>query len=197
MLSLLAEGLESIRLPCTFALLLPGVGAVLGGRQRAAWVVAGLLMGTGVVAWMRFAGWWFGDLSWWHFILMAAVVAGSAVAVHRSDHGAVAAGAGLLIGGVSSWLWLPCVGSALAEVINGSIRSPWSHLAGTFAYAVGVLVPLIFVAALPHLSERIEHLRDKDATAIVGLSLSLVVALAIAVGWYDDLAVELSRRSSF
>ena len=193
----LLEGIEAVRLPCTFALLLPALGLALAAGSRAPGAVASFIVGAGGLAWARAAGHW-SIAADGLATLAAALVLGAAVATvmwRRAGSGLVlpAAAAG---GATIGWIWRPCVGNHLAAVLNDAPTAPVRTLALTIVYIGGACLIAVIVAALPVTFPNLARWRDHRVTTAVGGVAVLVVAVLIAVGLYDDLVAELLRRSS-
>jgi cytochrome c biogenesis protein CcdA len=196
-ISLLIEGIESLRLPCSWVLLIPGIAITVFGRRRTPLVVATFALAAMVVAWLRFAGWWFAVPSGAVQILLGFAIIVSAGVAWRLDRGAFDIIAAAIAGIAAAWTWIPCVGPHLGEVLNGSRMDPFEHIGGTIAFLAGQFLPFILVAAVgvaaPGLQQRSEH----RAVIAGGAVLLALVGLLFVTRLFDDIASELARRSTF
>ncbi|MDW3177228.1 MAG: hypothetical protein R8J94_07580 [Acidimicrobiia bacterium] len=191
------EGIESLRLPCSWVLLIPGIAVLVFGRRRTPLVVAAFIAAAILVAWLRFAGWWFSTPQGGvQVVLGVAIVAGAGLA-WRKDTGIYDAAVATIAGLAAAWTWIPCVGPELGEILNGSRTEPFQHIGGTVAFLLGQFLPFILIAAIgvvwPQLTRRLEH---RGIVAVGALLLMLVGVLFITT-LFDDLASELARRSTF
>lgn len=191
-----AEGIESLKLACSLVLLIPALGIALFGRRRSLLVPVWIAV-VAVVSWTRFVGWWpFDSSGFWHVIAGMILVGVVALAWRRDDAPSDLA-ATALAATIAAWTWVPCVGEHLGEILNNARRNPWEELLPTFAYIVGLFVPLVVIAAFagawPAAADRMDH-RYVRAT---GLGIVFVVGALVSVTLFDDLAGELARRSSF
>ena len=197
MISLLIEGIESLRLPCSWVLLIPGIAITVFGRRRTPLVVATFSVAAMVVAWLRFAGWWFAVPSGAVQILLGFAIIVSAGVAWRLDRGAFDVLAAAIAGIAAAWTWIPCVGPHLGEVLNGSRMDPFEHIGGTVAFLAGQFLPFILIAALgvtaPGLQQRSEH----RAVIAGGAVLLALVGLLFVTTLFDDISSELARRSTF
>jgi hypothetical protein len=193
---LLAEGVESIKLACSLVLLIPALGIALLGRRRV-WLVPAWIATVAVVAWVRFSGWWTALPSGvWHVLAGAVLVAAAGLAWKR-DELATDLAATVGVAFVATWTWVPCVGRGLGDVLNAARFEPWSQLAPTVVYFVGLFVPLIVLTALDVAWPRIGDVIDLPRVRDAGLVVITIVGGLVAVTLFDDLAGELARRSSF
>lgn len=106
MIPALTEGIASVALPCSLALLIPGVAALMAGKS-AGWVGLGFMPSVVIAMWVRAVtglglagGWWIGA-----GLLLAAAF----LAVWARPHALVQIGAGGLIAMVAVSTWEPCV----------------------------------------------------------------------------------------
>ncbi len=190
MLDLMAEGFGAIRLACTLAVLVPGIGATLVSRNRAWQAVVAFTLGAGLIGWARFADLWFAPPSAMLLVVLGLAVAGTLALAWNDTRFAPLTGA--TAGIVAGWMWVPCVGEHLAVPLNEAA----TNRAGTFgplmAYLVGVSIPLIVAAVLPYAVPWFKQWRDHEAAAKVGIVVGGIVALAIAAGFYGDIIVALA-----
>ena len=105
-------------------------------------------------------------------------------------------GAGVVGGAIAGWMWEPCVGAELADVINRASTDGPSTLALMVVYASGALLPALMLAALPAAVPRVRPVVDHAAVRGVGLLFGAGYALTVAIGRYDDVVGELVRRST-
>lgn len=196
MIKLLLEGIESLRLPCSWVLLIPGIAVTLYGRRRTPLVISVFIAAAMLVAWLRFGGWWFEVPRGGVQIVLGLVIFASAIVAWRADRGATDVLAAGVAGMAAAWAWIPCVGPHLGELLNGSRTAPFSHIGGTIAFLAGQFLPFILLAAvgvlLPTASERLEH---RSIIAVGAIALA-IVGLLFATTIFDDLASELARRSN-
>lgn len=197
MIDLLLEGIESLRLPCSWVLLIPGIAITVFGRRRTSLVVASFALAAIGVAWLRFAGWWFAVPNSAVQIAIGLAIITSAAVAWRMDTGLYDGLVAAIAGVAAAWTWIPCVGPHLGDVINGSRDEPLGHIAGTAAFLIGQFLPFILVAALgvvaPGLGQRLEH----RAIVTAGAALLMIVGLLFLTTLFDDIASELARRSTF
>lgn len=197
MIDLLIEGIDSLRLPCSWVLLIPGVAITVFGRRRTSLVVVSFTAAAALVAWLRFAGWWFAVPSGIQQVALGIAIIVSAAIAWRADTGLSDGLVAAIVGIAAAWTWIPCVGPHLGDVINGSRDEPFEHIAGTGAFFLGQFLPFILIAALgvaaPQVGERLEH----RTVITVGAAMLGIVGLLFVTTLFDDIASELARRSTF
>lgn len=197
MIATLVEGIESLRLPCSWVLLIPGIATVVFGRRRTPLVVAGFAAAAMLVAWLRFAGWWFATPHGLTQVLLGLAIIGAAVIAWRADTAITDVTVAGVAGLAAVWTWIPCVGPELGEILNGSRDEPFQHIGGTVAFLAGQFLPFILLAAIgvvwPTLHKRLDH----RAVIGVGTTLLVIVGLLFVTTLFDDIASELARRSTF
>lgn len=200
-MGLIAEGLRSVLLPCSLAVLVPGLLVVLASGRAAVGAVAGYSAGLLVMAWIRFGG-HFGLEYRTPALVVAAVILLAGVGLVRAkaggdpSRGTVPAGAAA-VGGVAAWLWRPCVGLRLGSVLSGIRTDLWGNLVPLALFVVGLMVPLVVLAALPVAWPKLGAVRDSVVTGRAGVAGTVVLAGALAIGVYDDVVVFLFRVSTF
>lgn len=195
---LLTEGIESLRLPCTWVLLIPGAAVMLFGRRRTPLVVSSFIAVALGVVWLRWSGWWFEVPSGFIQIGIGLVIMAGAAVAWKFDRGLTDGLSAGITGGAAAWAWIPCVGNDLAGLLNSDWDTTGEKIANfvpTAAFMLGQFLPFILVAAagvlVPQLAERLEHRGVVTAGAIlVGL-----IGFAFVTQQFDDLASELARRS--
>lgn len=192
------EGVESILLACSLVVVVPILLVALAAKSGRVWTVAGAVVGTSTMMWARAARLWEldpdGRLRW---LIAGAIIATFAGSFRADNAGAaVRFGFGIAAGLIAAWLWQPCVGEHFAEVLNRAETAPLGSLVKMHAYVIGLLLPTIAVAALPHAvpaaSRPLRHRYLRRAS----LAVALAYAAAVALGWYTDLVGELFRVSS-
>jgi cytochrome c biogenesis protein CcdA len=194
---LLFEGVESLRLPCSWVLLIPALAMTVFGRRRTPLVIVVFAAAAMLVAWLRFAGWWFEVPRGAVQIALGFVIMSGAALAWKSDEGLVDAGVAGIAGMSAVWAWTPCVGPHLADVLNNARRDPFDQIGGTIAFIFGLLLPFVLIAAagvlLPRLQEKLEH----RSIVTTGAILLGGVGLLFSTTLYDDLASALFRISEF
>lgn len=200
MIDLLFEGFRSTALPCTAALVVPGLVALLASRRSAAWALLGYVVVTGVGAWARFAG--FGPAELTGVAVLGGaifVLAGTLLSWTRETADEPWRGAlgGALIGLTAAWSWQPCVGQQLGNVLTDLGARPAANLVPMVVYIAGTSLMLVVLAALPIAVPALDRIRDHRATRHVGLGLGICLTLLLAVGVYDDLVDQLLRISTW
>ncbi len=197
MINALLEGIESLRLPCSWVLLIPATAITLFGRRRSALVVSVFVVVATLIAWVRFAGWWFETPSGAIQIALGVGIMATAAIAWKFDRGLTDVFAAAVAGIVSVWAWIPCVGPELAEILNNSRREPLSQLGGTIGFFLGLLMPFILFAAVGVLFPKLEDKLDNRFAIGIGAALFGLVGLLFATTLYDDLASALFRISEF
>ena len=116
------EGVGSIGVACTLAALVPGVALVLVARKARLTVALFYLLGATLLTWARAAGHWNVELSGAAVFVAAALAAGAFVLAHRATRAVSlsATGSGVVAGALAGWLWRPCVGPKLGEILNNT-----------------------------------------------------------------------------
>lgn len=198
MIPALLEGVRSVVLPCTIALILPGIVVVLAGVGRAVTVGSAYLVSTAVVIWLRSVGWFVWDPMGAGALVAAALVLAGVIALwwgaREGDDPvrmAVAATGSAVTGLVAATIWLPCVGPELGDLLSRARAEPWSVALPLMAFVVGALVPVIAAVAVVGLVGPQRNAR----LAPVGLVLGVSLAVLIALGRHDDVAATLYRWS--
>ena len=197
MLDQLAEGIESIRLPCSWILLFGGAALSVYARRRTP-IVLGAFAATAIVlAWVRFSGWWFAAPSGAVQVAVGVALIAATVAAWKLDTAAADGVLGATVGLVTVWSWLPCVGPELGEILNSAPSEPWRHLGGTIAFVAGLLLPFVLLTAAQVASPRLAEQLDRNWLAGAGALMLLALGVLYAGAWSDDLTSELFRASSF
>lgn len=192
--SLLAEGFESALIACSLIILIPGAAVGLTARAAAIPALAAYAIGVLALAWLRFSerG---GDHSPLIVaaVLMVATVLLLVPLISRLDLAALPAG--LLAGGATAELWVPCGGPELGLLLQELPGRGLSGLGWMALYLVGTLSPLAVLAALHHLTPDWILERLEPIWAIAGGLLLALLAVATAVGLHDDIVDRLVRWS--
>lgn len=195
MSSAFVEGVQSIALPCSLMLIVPvlAVALAVGGRPIIATSTA---VGGAVAAmWLRAAGLVPATLATAGPVGLSLLMLGIMVLWLRRG-AAVGTGVaflGLGPGLLAGWIWRPCVGTALGEVLGRAAeRSPGSVI-GLAVYALGVLLPVLALALA-----RVAVGRDLQPRplAISGAVLGGATAALVVSGLDDRVIGWLVRWSS-
>lgn len=196
-MAILVEGLAAIALPCSLALLAPGVVVALLARDHT--VVAAFVGGVAVTIWWGATGRPIPSMEGWTAVASGAVlgVALTVLAIPNLDcspneaaGGRAAQGwAGATVGTVAALLWQPCVGSALGSALTIAPEQPAATLLPLFLYVVAVASPLWVGVAIARRT-------PKRVWMLGGGAAGLALTAAVTVGRYDDLAGWLLRLSA-
>lgn len=197
MFSLLLEGVESLRLPCSWVLLIPGIAITTFGRRRTPLVVAVFAITAMVVAWLRFAGWWFAVPHGATQVLIGVAILTSAALAWTMDRASTDSAAAAVTGLAAASTWIPCVGPHLGEVLNEARSQPFGNIGGTVAFLTGQFLPLVLVASLGVLAPGFRSRLEDRRVIAVGAGLLALVGLLFVTTLFDDIASELARRSTF
>ena len=189
------EGVGSIGVACTLAALVPGVALVLVARKARLTVAVFYLLGATLLTWARAAGHWNVELSGAAVFVAAALAAGAFVLAHRAKRAVSlsATGSGVVAGALAGWLWRPCVGPKLGEILNNTDTDGARTLGLMLVYMAGALLPALLLAVLPHAVPSAKRFLDRLPVAILGGAVGAAYAITLAAGRYDDLIGELYR----
>ena len=194
MIDLLLEGFESALLPCSLILLLPGAAAVIAARQESSPAVIGFVAGALAMGWLRFSNRIEDPPSRGVALAFAAAAVLLLVPlVRRLD--VVSAAGGLLAGLASAALWIPCVGEHFGTLLGELPDRGASGLALFAVYLVGVLAPLVLLAAAFHLIPAPLFLPIRPFMMAIGGTVLGLLAIATAMGLDDDLVSQLVEWS--
>ena len=192
------EGLRVVTWACTLTLLVPGLALMLVARRCRATVAGYYVVGAAFLGWAQAAGHW-----WVAARGMAVVIAGFvaaatyAAAWKASGHSSpFATGAGLVGGALAGWMWRPCVGERLGDILNDAAGNGARSLGLLFVYLTGALLPVILLAVAAYALPVIGRALDWTPLAIIGAVIGVAYAITLATGQYDDLIGELYRISS-
>ncbi len=192
--SLLAEGFESALLACSLILLVPGAAVGLTARAAAIPAMASFSVGVLGLSWVRFAdrGGGYSPLLIAAALMLATILL-LVPFISRADLAAIPAG--LLAGGAAAELWRPCVGAEYGQLLNELPERGYSGLGLQAVYLLGVLSPLVVLAAAHHLvPDWVLEKLEPIWAVVAGTGLALL-ALATAVGLHDDLVSKLFEWS--
>lgn len=188
---LVAEGFESALVACSLILLLPGAAVGLTARAAAVPALAAYSVGVLSLAWLRFS-----ERGGDHptLLLAAALLLGTIVLlvpmISRLDLAAIPAG--LVIGGATAELWLPCGGPQLALLLDELPARDASGLGWLALYLAGTLAPLAVLAAIHHLTPDPILERLEPVWAVAGGTLLALLAVTTAAGFSDELVGRLA-----
>ena len=193
--NLLLEGFESALLPCSFVLLVPGAAAALASRQESTSAFIGFFIGVSAVAFWRFSG-RIGDISNLAIALALGVaVVLLAIPIVRRLNVVTGAG-GLLVGAAAGALWEPCVSLHFGDLLNElPTRNPMIGVVLLVVYVVGVIAPLIALAAVLYLVPDPALILARPVMLVVGCGTLALVALGTAAGFSDEIIGRLVEMS--
>ena len=192
------EGVGSIGVACTLAALVPAVALVLVARKARLTVALFYLLGVTLLTWARAAGHWDVELSGAAVYVAAVLVAGVFVLAYRAERpvSLPAAGSGVVAGALAGWLWRPCVGPKLGEILNSTDTEAARTLGLMLVYMAGALLPAVLLAVLPHALPATKRVLDRLPAVAVGGAVGAAYAVTLATGRYDDLIGELYRMAT-
>ena len=194
----LLEGIDASAQPCTLAVVLPAIAAVLAAGRLALAAWFGFVAGCSLLFWARAGGYWDIDRIGWIQWPIAVVVLVAFGAVMRRYWGAIdmTFGGAVVVGLFAGWLWRPCVGERLGDILNNASTDGARTLGLTVVYVVGVTLLALGVALLPSVVPRLVPIVEHVAWRGVAAVFAVAYAALIAVGEYDDLVAELLQRST-
>ena len=189
------EGVGSIGVACTLAALVPGVALVLVARKARLTVALSYALGATLLTWARAAGHWQVELSGAAVFLAAVLAAGAFVLGYRAKRPASlsATGSGVVAGALAGWLWRPCVGPKLGDILNNADTEGARTLGLMLVYMLGALLPALLVAVVPHALPATKRVLDRLPFVVAGGAVGAAYAITLAAGRYDDLIGELYR----
>ena len=194
-MSTFLEGVGSIGVACTLATLVPGVALVLVARKARLTVALFYALGATLLTWARAAGHWDVELSGAAVFVAAALAAGAFVLAYRAKRAVSlsATGSGAVAGALAGWLWRPCVGPKLGEILNNADTEGAGTLGLMLVYMLGALLPALLLAVLPHAVPSTKRFLDRLPLVVLGGAVGAAYAITLAAGRYDDLIGELYR----
>ena len=189
------EGVGAIGVACTLVMLVPAVALVLVARKARLAVALLYALGAALLTWARAAGHWDVELTGAAVPVAAVLVAGAFVLAFRAKGPASlsAAGAGVVAGALAGWLWRPCVGPKLGDILNTVDTEAARTLGMMLVYMLGALLPALLLAVLPHALPGTKRHLDHLLVAALGGAIGAAYAVTLAAGRYDDLVGELYR----
>ncbi|MXW60450.1 MAG: hypothetical protein F4003_01540 [Acidimicrobiaceae bacterium] len=191
------EGVEAITQACTLALLLPGLAMVLVARRGRLTLAVCYTVFAAVLMWAQAAQHWSFVSRGTIVVPLGVLVAATFVAARsaqRADQRRLIA-AGVVGGALAGWMWLPCVGTQLGDILNNATTQGPRTLVLMIVYTIGALLPVLLIALLSHALPASEKFLNHRAVAVVGLGFGALYAITVAIGRYDDLVGELYRIS--
>lgn len=197
MVGQIAEGIESIRLPCSWVLMFAAAAVAIYARRRSWIAIGAFALAAVVVAWLRFSSWWIEAPSGATQVLSGIAIIAATVNAWKRNSPSSDAVLGSVVGTVAVWSWLPCVGPELADILNDAPSRPFANLAGTIAFLVGLLLPILLVAAADIAIPAMQRALDKPWIAGFGALLLISFGVLFAGAWSDELSSQLLSRSSF
>ena len=194
-MSTFLEGVGSIGVACTLATLVPGMALVLVARKARLTVALFYALGATLLTWARAAGHWDVELSGAAVFVAAALAAGAFVLAYRAKRAVSlsATGSGAVAGALAGWLWRPCVGPKLGEILNNADTEGARTLGLMLVYMLGALLPALLLAVLPHAVPSTKRFLDRLPLVVLGGAVGAAYAITLAAGRYDDLIGELYR----
>ena len=192
------EGVGAITQACTLVVLLPGLAMVLVARRGRLTLALGYTVFAAVLMWSQAAQHWSIVSRGWIVIPLGALVAATFVAARsaeRADQRRLI-GAGVIGGALAGWMWLPCVGTQLGDILNNATTDGVRTLALMVVYTVGALLPVLLLALLSHALPASESILNHRSVGVIGMGFGALYAITVAIGRYDDLVGELYRISS-
>lgn len=194
-MSTFLEGVGSIGVACTLAALVPAAALVLVARKARLTVALLYTLGAALLTWARAAGHWNVELTGVATWAAALLAAGAFVLAWRAERPASlpATGSGAMAGALAGWLWRPCVGPRLGDILNNVDTDGARTLGLMLVYMAGALLPTLLLAVLPHAFPATKRLLDRLGVAVAGAAVGAAYAVTLATGLYDDLIGELYR----
>ncbi len=194
----LIEGIDASVQPCTLAVVLPAVATVFASGRRALVGWLGFVLGCSILFWARAAGYWDVSRSGVMQLVVAALAVAAFGAVYLRRRGDIdlTFGGAVVAGGLAGWLWRPCVGERLGDILNNASDEGVRTLSLTPLYVTGVTIVGLGLALVPRVWPRVLPVVERRGLRLVGLYFAVAYAALIAAGRYDDLVAELLQRSS-
>ncbi len=98
-----------------------------------------------------------------------------------------------MAGALAGWLWRPCVGPKLGEILDSTDTEAARTLGLMLVYMLGALLPALLLAVLPHAVPATKRFLDRLPVTAMGGAVGAAYAITLATGRYDDLIGELYR----
>lgn len=192
------EGVEAIAQACTLVVLLPGLAMVLVARRGRLTLAVSYTVFAALLMWAQAAGHWSLASRGWIVVPLGLLVAATFVAAQSAQQADQRRliGAGVIGGALAGWMWLPCVGTQLGDILNNATSQGPRTLALLIVYTVGALLPVLLLALLPHAVPASENILNHRAVEVIGMGFGVLYAVTVAIGRYDDLVGELYRISA-
>ena len=191
------EGVGVIGQACTLVIGVPTFFLALTGRRLAPWVVGGAIAATALVMWAKAATWWTLDNDGWMVVPIALAIAAAFIAAaFGGERRAVGVAAGVAGGIIAGWMWQPCVGTELGDILNHAADEKLSTAFRMVVYTAGALLPVVLLAALPNAWPAARRVVEHQRARVIGLGFAVVYVVTVLSSRYDDLIGELSRLSS-
>lgn len=187
---ILLEGIRAVALPCTLAVLVPGLVVAVAGRLRAT-PTLGFAAATALLVWATGLG-LTAPAGGVGQVAAALVLGGGVVAAGR-DLTWVRAAGGAAAGVVSTLLWVPCVGRELGAALTAAPSDPWGQLVPLVRFGLGMVLPLLALVAVARLVDPPDTWRR--GAGHVGTAVGGVLVLLLLTGAWDDAVGELVRRT--
>ena len=188
MIPAVTEGVRSSVLPCSLTLIVPVVAVALAAWKRPVLTVLIAAVGALVPMWVRAAG--FPPGGRWMAVVLAVLTLGvfAVWGLLRGLPSAVGVSAALIPGGLAGWVWQPCVGQTLGEILQAAGEGDLSSAVLLAGYLAGVLLPaLVVVLSRVALGEHARLLRRLQALGtILGIGVAVLVVLGLesrVAGW--------------
>lgn len=190
MIAIFAEAIRDLLLPCSLTVVVPGLAAVLSARRDPLPVYAGTLFGSVVIAWMRISEQIASRLmAPWIWILGTAVIISFGALRIAETRRAQRVTAAVVIGGAASWIWTPCVGSELGELLGTAPADPLGTLIPFSAFMFGLSTVALVVALVRQIAPL--PTQFENWVSRVGTIIGWIIGVAIATGWYLEVVARL------
>jgi cytochrome c biogenesis protein CcdA len=192
------EGVEAITQACTLVILLPGIALVLIVRQGRLVIALSYTAFAALLMWAQAAQYWSIASRGIIVLPLGFCIAATFVAAKTAQETSQARllAAGVSGGAIAGWMWLPCVGTQLGEILNNAAVDGARTLVLMVIYTTGALLPMLLLALLSLAIPVSERIFNHLVTKIVAMGFAALYAATVATGHYDDLVGELFRISA-